>query len=352
MLGTTLALVLASASNEEIRGVDASFLPQLADLGVAFYEGGKARDPLASFRDRGINWLRLRVWVHPKNGYCGVPKTLKLSRAAKKLGYKLLINFHYSDDWGDPQHQIAPKAWAKFTVPESANAVYWHTRATLEKLDRQGTPADMVQIGNEVRDGLFYPTCQISQSGWKPFVEVLRAGVRAVRGAKLSKRPLISMHYDRGGRPKECMAFFSKLREFNLDYDVLQLSYYPWWHGPMEDLERNLASLAKAFRKPIFVGETAYPFTLGWNDRVGNFVGQQDQLVPGLAATPEGQAEFLRRLRQIVRQTPKGLGWGVMYWAPEYVAVPGFGSPYENLALFDFDRKLLPGAAALGGPLP
>lgn len=333
-----------------MRGVDCSFLPQLADLGAVFRDGDVPKPPLESFRERGMNWLRLRIWVRPPKNYCGIPSTLALCRVAKKLGYKLLIDFHYSDDWGDPQHQIAPAAWKDFDIPQLANAVYWHTRETLEKLDRQRTPADMVQIGNEVRDGLFYPKAQISKAGWQPFIEIVQAGLSAVKEAKLSRRPKTSMHYDRGGRPQACMSFFGELAKRGVKYDLIQLSYYPWWHGPMRDLRVSLKQLAETFKKPIFIGETAYPFTLGWNDRTGNFVGEERQLEPGFSATPEGQAKFLTELRKIVSETPERLGRGVMYWAPEYVAFPGFPTPYENLALYDFDMKILPGAAALASP--
>ena len=344
------ALAVSAFVREEIRGVDASFLPQLADLGAVFLDGETAKPPLVSFRDRGMNWLRLRVWVRPKKGYCDIPHTLALCKTAKKLGYKLLIDFHYSDDWGDPQHQIAPEAWKDFDIPQLSNAVYWHTRETLEKLDRQGTPADMVQIGNEVRDGLFYPKAQISKAGWEPFVEVVKAGMRAVRQAKLKQRPETSMHFDQGAKPDRCVAFFGELVKRGVEFDLIQLSYYPWWHGPMPDLRTSLKQLAEKFGKPIFVGETAYPFSFGWKDQTGNFVGQERQLEPGFPATPEGQAKFLRELRKIVSETPNGLGLGVIYWAPEYVAVPGLPTPYENLALYDFDLKILPGADALASP--
>lgn len=345
------SFVLASSPiSSEIRGVDASFLPQLDGLKAQFFEGGSPIDVLTAFRVRGIEWLRVRVWVHPKEGYCGVPKTLELCKKAKALGYQLLINFHYSDDWADPQKQIPPDAWKGFDLDGMAKAVYAHTRGTLEALDRQGTPAAMVQIGNEIRDGMLWPLGQLSKGNWDGLERLLKAGIRGTKEAKLSVQPLISIHHDQGGNAKQCGDFYGQLTNRGVQYDLIQLSYYPWWHGTFAQLRENLAMLATRFKKPIFVGETAYPFTLEWKDRTGNFVGLERHLVPGFPASPEGQSAFLTELRKIVRETPNGLGAGVVYWAPEYIAVPGLPTPYENLALFDFDQKILPGAEALGKP--
>lgn len=339
-----------SAVLGEIRGVDASFLPKLDDLKAEFFEGNSRIDVLTAFRVRGIEWLRVRVWVHPKEGYCGVPKTLELCKKAKSLGYRLLINFHYSDDWADPQKQIPPAAWKDFDLDGMAKAVYAHTRGTLEALDRQGTPADMVQIGNEIRDGMLWPHGQLSKGNWDGLERLLKAGIRGTKEAQLSEQPLISIHHDQGGNAKQCGEFYGQLEKRGVVYDALQLSYYPWWHGTFAQLRENLNTLATRFKKPVFVGETAYPFTLSWKDRTGNFVGLDRHLVPGFPASPVGQAGFLTELRKIVMETPNRLGAGVIYWAPEYVAVPGLPTPYENLALFDFDQKILPGADALGRP--
>ncbi len=343
MLGALLGLLVAPLP---IRGADMSFVPQYAPV-VAYQDGGKLRDPIESLTARGLNLLRVRVWVNPPDGRCGLPEVLGLAKRAKKLGLKLLIDFHYSDHWADPQHQDPPEAWLKMNPAQMAKAVGKHTRTVLDALVAQGTPPQYVQIGNEVRDGMLWPSGQIKKSGYDHFAAYLKAGI--AEAARTKPRPLIMIHHDQGGNPKMCRAFYSELARRGVKWDLIGLSYYPWWHGTFDELRANLATLAESFGKPIWVVETAYPFTLGFNDRTGNFVGLKSQLMPGYDATPAGQAKFLRDLAAIVARTPKGLGQGIVYWAPEYVAAPGLGTPYENLALWDFDAEILPGADALGG---
>jgi arabinogalactan endo-1,4-beta-galactosidase len=344
------ALCLALAAPSPFyAGADVSFLPEYRSLGAKFFDGGKATNPLVSLRDRGVKLLRLRVWVHPPAGFCSIEHTLAMAKEAKSLGMQLLIDFHYSDDWADPQHQTPPAKWKAFDEAEMAQAVYQHTKLTVTKLVEQGTPPDMVQIGNEIRDGMIWPMGQISKSGFGPLSRLLRAGIRGAREAAGKRKLPIMIHHDRGAQLRLCKPFYQELQRRGVDFDIIGVSYYPWWHGPLPKLAENLNGLAKTFAKPVMVVETAYPFSLKWNDDTGNFVGEDKQLEPGYPATPEGQAAFLRKVTQIVREVPNGLGIGVVYWAPEYIAHPGMKTPYENLALWDFKGNILPGADALGG---
>lgn len=344
-----LPVLLALGSTPLLNGIDASFIPEYRDLGAKFYDGGKVTDPLVSFSSRGANLLRIRVWVHPPKGYCSVEKTLELARDGKRAGMKLLIDFHYSDDWADPQKQIPPAAWKDMNESELAQAVYHHTKSTIQKLVDQGTPPDMVQIGNEIRNGTLWPIGDHRKSGYDPLARLLRAGAKASREA--SPKTSIMIHHDQGAKLEECGSFFQALKDRGVRFDVIGLSYYPWWHGTLANLERTMNGLASKFRKPVMIVETAYPFTLKWNDDTGNFVGEEKQLVPGYPATPEGQAAFLRELNRLVRAVPSGRGLGVVYWAPEYIAWKGMQTPCENLCLYDFEGKILPGADVLGiGP--
>jgi arabinogalactan endo-1,4-beta-galactosidase len=355
VVSLVVAAVMASGSSAVPywRGVDASFLPQYADLKATFFAAGKPTEPLAAMAKAGANLLRLRIWVNPTDGYCSVKKSLPLARTAKQLGMKLLVDFHYSDTWADPGHQIKPKAWNTFTVDQLAGAVTQHTREVTRAFIAQGTPPAMVAVGNEVRDGMMWPEGQISKGGYANFVRFLKAGITGVNAAFGADTPCpIMIHNDAGGDAAGCKKWYGNLKKDGVKFDVIGVSYYPWWHGSLDAVKENLNGLAETFSVPVMVVETAYPFTLGYADNSNNFVGEEKQLLPGYPATTEGQSAFLTEVHRIVRDVPNGRGIGVCYWAPEYVAWPTIETPYENLTLFDFKRNLLPGARALGEKKP
>ncbi len=350
MLATILACMNAtSLAAPYWRGVDASFIPQYKDLGAVFYEGAKPIEPLAAFAKTGSNLLRLRVWVNPRDGYCSPERTLEMAREAKKLGMQLLIDFHYADSWADPGKQPKPQAWTDLSNEGLIEAVKIHTRQVIGDLVKQKTPPAIVQIGNEIADGLLWPTGRISRGGREMFGKLLKAGVEATRAAMpKDHRYGIMIHHDQGGKNAVCRWYFDLVKELGVDFDMIGLSFYPWWHGTLDDLQKNLNDLAARYGKPVMVVETAYPFTLQSGDATGNFVGRESQLVPGFPASPAGQSAFLKKLHEIVKAVPEHRGVGVCYWAPEYVAFRTIETPCENLCLFDLERKLLPGARALG----
>ncbi len=332
------------------RGVDASFIPEYRDLKAEFFVGPKKTEPLTAFAQSGINILRLRVWVNPPKGYCDLTHTLQMAKEAKAAGMETLIDFHYSDDWADPQHQITPLAWQKKNLKELCEATRAHTKEVLNALIKQGTPPKLVAIGNEIRNGMMWPLGKLPEGGYDNLAALLKAGLQGAAQAEGKRdRWQTQIHHDSGGDAKVCRVFFDHLKSRNVNFDTIGLSYYPWWHGTFDQLRENLAMLAEQYRKPVIVAETAYPFSFKWADDTGNFVWEKTDMKCAIPATPEGQAQFLRELHKVVRATPRGLGAGVIYWAPEYVAHPGMKTPYENLTLFDFEHRLLPGAAALGG---
>lgn len=344
-----LSMLIAATSGQRalLNGIDASFVPEYRDLKTEFYRGTEKVDALKAFAEDGSNVLRLRVWVNPKAGYCSVAETLKMAKEAKQLKMHLLIDFHYSDWWADPQHQPVPAAWASLNLQDLAAQVKKHTQDTLDKLAAQGTPADSVQVGNEIRTGMCWPLGKRETYGFENLSVLLRAGVNGVRESKGGKRIKIVIHHDSGGNFKECQLFFNEIKKRGVKFDWIGLSYYPWWHGTLDQLKENMVGLSSQFKLPVWIVETAYPFTLGWQDSTGNFLGSESQLLPGYPASPEGQAAYLRQLNSIVRSVPDNRGVGVIYWAPEYVAQKGIETPCENLCLFDFEHRILPGSKAL-----
>lgn len=344
---SALLLGLSIAPNY-YRGVDASFIPEYRDLKTEFFDGSQRKDALEIFAKNGINLLRLRVWVNPEKGYCDLSHTLTMAKDAKTLGMDLLIDFHYSDWWADPGNQTPPKKWKDYNLDQMCSAVEAHTIEVLTALRKQGTPAKFVAVGNEIRPGMLWPLGKIVNNDFTGLAKLLKAGVKGVRIANKGIDTKIQIHNDAGGNWKDCYWFYKGLQDQGVEYDDISISYYPWWHGGLNGLEENMMKLSITFDKPVWICETAYPFSLKYQDEEKNFVGEEKQLLPGYPATPEGQAKFLAELHRLNQSLPNNKGRGVIYWAPEYVAVPGMKTPYENLTLFDFDRRALPGLRSLG----
>ena len=336
-------------------GADISHLPQLLSLGAEFSLDGEAMDPLEIFRLHGFEVIRLRLWHTPDELWHGTAATLAFAQDLKAAGFEIMLDFHYSDTWADPGKQYKPAAWEGLPFPALVDSVYAYTNNVIRTFRDSGALPKYVQIGNEVNPGFIWDDGRVGWSGsewdtpeqWAQFTTLLSAGIAAVRDSLPSGDwPRIVIHSATGGDNAASRWFYDGVVAHGVDFDVIGLSHYPWWHGSLEDLEANLADLAATYGKEIQIVETAYPWTLGWNDDTHNFVGLPEQLLPGYDATPEGQLAFLRDLLAIVEAVPYGLGTGVYYWEPDFIVVPGGpGNPYENLALFDFGNDGLPGIA-------
>lgn len=330
-------------------GVDVSFLPQLEAAGAQFFADGVPQDALAIFAAYGVNSVRLRVWVDPADGHSGADDMLALARRAHALDMALLLNLHYSDTWADPGNQAKPAAWMNLDGAELETAVYAYTYDLVAALQAQGTPPHMVQIGNEISPGFLWDEGRVGgryDDNWPQFAALLQAGIAGVQDALgPANQAQIMIHLDAGGDNAVCRWFLDNLQAQGVLFDLLGLTYYPWWQGSLDDLGANLDDLSERYPYEIILVETAYPWTLAWQDETHNLVGLEEQLLPGYPATPAGQASFLRDVRDIVQAAPQG--GGIYYWAPEAIAVPGFGSFWENVALFDFDGQALPALEAL-----
>ena len=350
-----LASVLARAGFE-IRGADVSSLPKAESLGARFLRAdGTPADALAILREHGVDTLRLRVWVASPDGCHNAVKILPLAKRARALGFKLLLDFHYSDTWADPGHQEKPAAWAALAFEELVGAVHAHTSDLCHALAAQGTPADFVQIGNEINDGLLWPDGRVSANGndFTPLARLLQAGARAAREAHPGTRVALQL----GTAVDENLItwWFDGVRAAGVPWDLTALSYYPHLHGPPARLGPVLAAVAARYERPVVVMETAYPFTLENADRQRNMVSRPAQLIPGFEASPDGQETFLRAVFDQVRRVPDSLGAGVVYWEPAWTAVvgngwnnrdPRSGNNWENQALFDFSGRALPALKA------
>ncbi|MGB0978794.1 MAG: glycosyl hydrolase 53 family protein, partial [Croceimicrobium sp.] len=226
-----------------------------------------------------------------------------------------------------------PAAWNNLSLSTLQDSLYHY----VYRVSRLLKP-DIIQIGNEINAGFLWPYGDRWQQP-ASFKTLLDTAILAARAAHSSGE--IMLHY--AGINQGALDFFEDLAEF--DFDIIGLSYYPIWHGKsLLELENTLDALSAKYRQSLMIAETAYPFTLDWNDWTNNIVGLEDQLIPGFPASPAGQANFIKEIRRIVEANPKGLGFG--YWGGELVAWKGAqasdASPFENQALFNFNNRALP----------
>lgn len=290
-------------------GADLSFLKQAEDRGAVFKDGTNALPGLQIFKNHGYNWIRLRLFVEPVGGHLpnDLAYTLAEATDAKKLGYKFLLDFHYANSWADPGKQPTPETWLALSHAERVKKLFAYTRDTIAAFRDAGALPDMVQIGNEVTHGMLWPDGKLPDH-WDHFADYLRAGIQGVgAGGGTNARPKIMIHIDTGGSIAKTKYFFDHLSRYQIPFDAIGFSYYPWWQGTLMDLRENLAFAANTYHKDIFIVETAYHWrpareTAG---RAGPF-----------PETPEGQREFLDELTRIALQTPDERCKGIFWWEP------------------------------------
>jgi len=307
-------------------GADLSFLKQAEEHGKSFKDLGAVKPGLAIFKEHGYNWIRLRLFHTPTDLPNNLAYTIALAKDAKKLGYRFLLDYHYSDTWADPGKQFTPEAWKQMSHAQLVKAVFEYTRQTIVAFHEAGVLPDMVQIGNEVINGMLWPDGRLP-ANWDNFADLVKAGVAGVyAGAGDGSRPRIMMHIDRGGDKVRTKYFFDKLNSYQVEYDVIGQSYYPWWQGSLDDLRENMIFMAQEYKKDIIVVEAAY-----------NWMPAEYIKRPGpFPETPEGQKQFLEELNRVVHETPDGLGKGVFWWEP---AVTG---PLTARGFFDESGNALP----------
>ena len=310
-----------------IAGADVSYLRQMESRGVVFKDAGVAEPGLQILKDHGYTWVRLRVMVDPISLPNTTEYTIALAKDAKARGFKFLLDFHYSDDWADPGHQWVPRAWAKMSHAELVNQTFVYTRDTIKAFRKAGVLPDMVQVGNEVTAGMMWPDGRLPAQ-WQNFADLLLAGIHGVdKGRGWGKRPAIMIHIDKGGNQAATKSFIDHLAQYHVPYDVLGQSFYPWWHGSLDDLRDNLAFVWNTYHKNVVVAETAYDWRTG-----EDFKGK----AAPFPQTPEGQRDFLAALDRVVREAPGGKVRGIFGWEPMA------GGAIAKRALFDDQHEALP----------
>ena len=342
------ALALAP-NNNFIIGHDLSTVIQLEDIGKTFSEQGITQPIEKILVNHQSNLVRLRLWVNPLENFNNLAQVKRMAIRVKAAGMKFLLDFHYSDTWADPGHQDIPKDWAGQDLSSLTKSVREYSQAVIAELVAQNTAPDMVQIGNEITNGMLYPLGKIegsSQAGFQNFAQLLQAGIQGTRaGMPAGHAYEIMIHIDRGANAFVTQSFFERLEQAQISFDVIGLSYYPYWNGSLSSLRTSLDGLAKRFKKPIIITETAYPWTLKDFDNYPNIIGAGTTLPDAYSPSIEGQALFLRDLLSVIAQIPNNLGRGMIYWESAWLSgipwKPQEGNAWDNQTLFSATGEAL-----------
>ena len=332
------------------RGMDLSFQSELEDYNIDYKDSnGNSVELLNFVKSKGTNLVRLKLWHTPQNGENGFEDVKNYAQKIKSHNMSLLLNIHYSDYWADPSNQTPPAAWQNMTLDQVKIAIYNYTKNVVQQLKAQNTMPEMIQIGNETDSGFLWDygkVWNLFSNNWVNYANLVSEAIRAVREVDTNNETQIILHIS---GIETAIPFFNELQAFNIDFDIIGLSYYPQFQTKdLNLIASTLNNIAAAYNKPILIVETAYPFTLQWNDNQNNFIGNVDQTIPEFSPTPQGQKAYLEWLTTTIKNIPNNKGIGFCYWAPDWVAFSGNentstnGSSWENQCLFDFDLNALP----------
>ncbi len=313
-------------------GMDVSSVLAEEASGVKYYDAaGDERDLFELLAENGVNLIRVRVWNDPFDsqgrgyggGNCDINAAVEIGRRAAAAGLPLLVDFHYSDFWADPGKQMAPKAWKGMKIGEKAAAVEAYTQDCLVKLRDAGVSVAMVQLGNETNGQL------CGEKRWPNICALMSAGSRAVREAYPGA--LVAVHFSNPENGDAYRSWAANLARQGLDYDVFGSSYYPFWHGSMENLKAVLSEIAETYGKKVMVMETSYAWTGADGDFSGNSFGEGSMQYPPYPLTVQGQVNAFTDVVQAMADVG---GVGVCYWEGAWAPV-GTASWEENSAKWE-----------------
>lgn len=370
-----------------IAGADISMLEEVEDFGGTFRIDGKPADLFDILAANGTNTIRLRLWVNPYDDdghpYLGgtndLGTTIRLGRRATERGLDVMLDLHYSDFWTDPKKQAKPRAWRELSGGQLEAQVYSYTADVLTRLKAAGVEPRYVQVGNEITNGMLWPDGELPHylseerrfadadehtrtAAFDRLAGLLRAGTEAVREHCPHSR--VIMHLDFGGANDLYRGWFDEMSARKLDYDIIGLSYYPFWHGTLNDLGNNMNDIARRYSKDVLVVETAYAHRPDGAPGQFSIFSEDLAVTGGYPATIDGQSRFLTDLTAVVASVPDGRGLGIVYWEPAWLPVTGSswaspagmnygndvaepGNPWANQALFDFEGNALASLKAL-----
>lgn len=355
-----------------IKGMDLSTLLELEKCGAHYYDNGEPMDILDIMKKYDVDTIRIRLWNDPWSetgasygaGENDLPTSLAIARRVTEAGLGVLLNFHYSDFWADPGKQFKPKAWENYSVAELEQAVYDYTKQSMEQFLTAGVNITMVQVGNELSNGLLWPEGKVPN--YDNIATFVNAGIRGVRALK--KEVPVMIHLDNGGNNALYREWFDNFIKRGEDFEIIGLSYYPFWHGTLDMLTDNMNDIAKRYGKDLIVAEVSMGYTMEdykeyekLSDTERKGYATRAELVEKIEypMTVKGQYDFMEDFLNRISHIKDGKGKGFFYWEPawipvqgsgwatpaslEYIKDPGpCGNEWANQALFDYDGNALP----------
>lgn len=355
-----------------VKGMDLSTLLELERCGAKYYDNGEERDLLAIMKSYDVDTIRIRLWNDPWSetgesygaGENDLKTSLEIAKRVTAAGFGVLLNFHYSDFWADPGKQIKPKAWADYGVKELEQAVYDYTLESMQTFLDAGVNITMVQVGNELSNGLLWPEGKVPN--YDNIATFVNAGIRAVRKADAAIPVMI--HLDNGGNNALYREWFDNFTKRGEDFEIIGLSYYPFWHGSLQMLNDNMNDIAERYGKDLVIAEVSMGYTM---EDYKNYEKLSDEERKGYATrlalvekieypmTKQGQYDFMEDFLNRISHIKGGKGKGFFYWEPAWIPVPGSGwatpaslkymndpgpcgNEWANQALFDYDGNALP----------
>jgi arabinogalactan endo-1,4-beta-galactosidase len=347
--------VAMAAAQPFYSGADISLLPFIESRGGQFSDNGQTMPLEKIMVNHGVNLFRLRIFVNPDPVYShtngaiqDLNYTINMAQRIKAAGGKFMLDFHYSDAWADPGQQTKPAAWSSLSFADLNTRLYNYTKDTLTALRNNNVMPDVVQVGNEITNGMLWPDGQVfysggSSSNWDHFGQLVNSAIQGVRDAETpGNRIPVAIHIDRAGQAGLPQWFFDTFtaRSGVTDYDIMGLSFYPSVNDNLNIMKSNLNYLATHYDKKIMILETGY----AWKGTSGT---------GPYPVSPAGQKQLLTDLAIAVHDLPNNAGQGFVYWYPESIQVPGTyiwkGGAY---ALFDEAGNALPALDAFGIPEP
>ena len=355
-----------------VKGMDLSTLLELERCCSKYYDNGEDRDLLAIMKSYDVDTIRIRLWNDPWSetgesygaGENDLKTSLEIAKRVTAAGFGVLLNFHYSDFWADPGKQIKPKAWADYGVKELEQAVYDYTLESMQTFLDAGVNITMVQVGNELSNGLLWPEGKVPN--YDNIATFVNAGIRAVRKADAAIPVMI--HLDNGGNNALYREWFDNFTKRGEDFEIIGLSYYPFWHGSLQMLNDNMNDIAERYGKDLVIAEVSMGYTM---EDYKNYEKLSDEERKGYATRPalvekieypmtkQGQYDFMEDFLNRISHIKGGKGKGFFYWEPAWIPVPGSGwatpaslkymndpgpcgNEWANQALFDYDGNALP----------
>ncbi|MCD8107672.1 MAG: glycosyl hydrolase 53 family protein [Oscillospiraceae bacterium] len=350
-------------SDDFIFGVDLSSIIEVENAGGKFYdEDGNETDIFELLASYGVNYVRIRLWNDPYdedgNSFGGggndLETDIEIAKRAVAAGMQVCLDFHYSDFWADPSKQTIPREWEDYTSEELRQVIYDYTYSVLQAFDEAGCLPSMVQTGNEVNNGIMYPNGKTATYQ----AIYMSSAMSAVKD--YDEDILTVVHLANGATYSSISGKLDELITAGVEFDVIGLSYYSYWHGSMSDFQDCVEKLAENYDQKICVMEYSYGYGDDSNEYTANIFSSDLEETGGYKATVQGQASYIHDVNEVIASVDTGIG--TFYWEPawlplegtswatdyahDYLEAQGDGGgegtvSWANQALFDFDGNPL-----------